>query len=359
MPHPPLHDLVSAVAAPAAVLSDASGNLGLLGAQGAYVADRRILSVCEVSVHGHALIPLSHTVLGGPAVTFVSVVDGAGDVIPDPTVTLLRRRTVRSDGFVDSIVVSSDALVAASLVVAVDLATDLAPMAQVREDLRLGLQPPSLVEGGVQWTADDGTCVEVRTEDSAALTIEVAADSARFAWSVELAPRSSATLRIDVVAHDGSAPPDGFGPATRTPWSTCTVGADDVRLPALVDLSLADLRSLLMTDGDDHFLAAGSPWFMTLFGRDSLWAARFLLPLGTELALGTLGPLPAAQARVTTSTAPSSRAGSCTRSVVRRTSSGRSRSRPSTTARSTRPRSGSACSSTPGAGAPPRPRWRR
>ena len=73
MPHPPLHDLVSAVAAPAAVLSDASGNLGLLGAQGAYVADRRILSVCEVSVHGHALIPLSHTVLGGPAVTFVSV----------------------------------------------------------------------------------------------------------------------------------------------------------------------------------------------------------------------------------------------------------------------------------------------
>jgi len=291
VPHPPLHDLVSAVAAPAAVLSDASGNLGLLGAQGAYVADRRILSVCAVSVRGHALVPLSHAVLGGTAASFVSVVDGAGDAIPDPTVTLRRRRTVRPDGFVDSLVVSSDALVAVSLVVAVDLATDLAPMAQVRENVRLELQAPTLVEGGVQWTADDGTRIEVRAEDGAALAVELEADSARFVWSVELAPRSSASLGIDVVARDASEPSDGLGPATRTPWSACTVGADDVRLPALVDLSLADLRSLLMSDGDDHFLAAGSPWFMTLFGRDSLWAARFLLPLGTELALGTLRTL--------------------------------------------------------------------
>src|ERR671923_77392 len=39
------------------------------------------------------------------------------------------------------------------------------------------------------------------------------------------------------------------------------------------------------------FLAAGGPWFLTLFGRDSLWAARMLLPLGTGLAGGTLRAL--------------------------------------------------------------------
>ena len=33
------------------------------------------------------------------------------------------------------------------------------------------------------------------------------------------------------------------------------------------------------------------PWFLTLFGRDSIWAARMLLPLGTELAEGTLRTL--------------------------------------------------------------------
>ncbi|GAA3154483.1 hypothetical protein [Nonomuraea salmonea] len=34
--------------------------------------------------------------------------------------------------------------------------------------------------------------------------------------------------------------------------------------------------------------ARASPWFLTLFGRDSIWAARMLLPLGTDLAAGTL-----------------------------------------------------------------------
>ncbi|HAM26790.1 MAG TPA: amylo-alpha-1,6-glucosidase, partial [Microbacteriaceae bacterium] len=34
--------------------------------------------------------------------------------------------------------------------------------------------------------------------------------------------------------------------------------------------------------------AAGAPWFFTLFGRDSIWAARFMLPLGTRLAGDTL-----------------------------------------------------------------------
>ena len=44
---------------------------------------------------------------------------------------------------------------------------------------------------------------------------------------------------------------------------------------------------------DDVFVAAGAPWYLTLFGRDSLWTARMLLPLGTELAAGTLRTLAA------------------------------------------------------------------
>ena len=47
------------------------------------------------------------------------------------------------------------------------------------------------------------------------------------------------------------------------------------------------------------FLAAGVPWYLTLFGRDSIWAARMLLPLGTDLALGTLKALARRQGRVT------------------------------------------------------------
>jgi glycogen debranching enzyme len=72
------------------------------------------------------------------------------------------------------------------------------------------------------------------------------------------------------------------------------VTAGDHRLPALVARSVADLAGLLADDPaatDDHYLTAGAPWYLTLFGRDSLWAARMALPLGTDLAAGTLRTL--------------------------------------------------------------------
>jgi glycogen debranching enzyme len=79
------------------------------------------------------------------------------------------------------------------------------------------------------------------------------------------------------------------------------VVAADRDLTRLVDRSVADLAGLALTEtpaGDDGrgrrpevFLGAGSPWYLTLFGRDSLWAARLLLPLGTRLAHGTLRTL--------------------------------------------------------------------
>lgn len=38
-------------------------------------------------------------------------------------------------------------------------------------------------------------------------------------------------------------------------------------------------------------VAAGAPWFMTLFGRDSLWASEMAMPVDPSLALGTLQTL--------------------------------------------------------------------
>src|SRR5680860_665848 len=56
-------------------------------------------------------------------------------------------------------------------------------------------------------------------------------------------------------------------------------------------MGLDDVAVLLLRDdvgSGDTFVAAGAPWFLTLFGRDSLWTARMLLPLGTRLAMSTL-----------------------------------------------------------------------
>ena len=77
---------------------------------------------------------------------------------------------------------------------------------------------------------------------------------------------------------------------------------------SLFTAAVDDLRHLLLRDPEDPtdvFAAAGTPWYLTLFGRDSLWTARMMLPFGTELAAGTLRALARRQGR----TVDDSRAG--------------------------------------------------
>ncbi|MEE8471684.1 MAG: glycogen debranching N-terminal domain-containing protein [Dehalococcoidia bacterium] len=63
--------------------------------------------------------------------------------------------------------------------------------------------------------------------------------------------------------------------------------------------ALADLRSLQMEYfPGHHILAAGLPWFMAVFGRDSIIAAIQTKLLGTDLKLGTLHTLATLQATV-------------------------------------------------------------
>ena len=72
-----------------------------------------------------------------------------------------------------------------------------------------------------------------------------------------------------------------------------------------------------MRDGDDAFVAAGSPWFLTLFGRDSLWAARLLMPLRHRAgAVARCGRSPGGRASAPTPRPRSSPARSCTRSAT-------------------------------------------
>ena len=58
--------------------------------------------------------------------------------------------------------------------------------------------------------------------------------------------------------------------------------------------SYDDLGALRIEDPDHPdriVVAAGAPWFMALFGRDSLWASLMALPVDPSLALGTIQTL--------------------------------------------------------------------
>ena len=70
--------------------------------------------------------------------------------------------------------------------------------------------------------------------------------------------------------------------------------SDDDELRMVVNRSLEDLGALRIFDPDypeRAVVAAGAPWFMTLFGRDSLITSWMALLVDPELALGTLQTL--------------------------------------------------------------------
>ncbi|GAB3148911.1 glycogen debranching N-terminal domain-containing protein [Microbispora hainanensis] len=77
------------------------------------------------------------------------------------------------------------------------------------------------------------------------------------------------------------------------------VTTTNTALAAILRQSQKDLGALRLFDpgqpDQPPTVAAGAPWFMTLFGRDSLLSSWMALPLDPELAHGTLGRLAALQ----------------------------------------------------------------
>lgn len=69
------------------------------------------------------------------------------------------------------------------------------------------------------------------------------------------------------------------------------------RLGFVMDRSLRDLRALRMAFGGRGFYAAGVPWFMTLFGRDSLLSALQTLAYRPHVAAETIRLLAELQGR--------------------------------------------------------------
>lgn len=72
---------------------------------------------------------------------------------------------------------------------------------------------------------------------------------------------------------------------------------DHIPLKQAYDQAVRDIRALRMEQEDGHYiLAAGLPWFMAVFGRDSITSAIQTKLLGPELMIGTLHTLARFQA---------------------------------------------------------------
>ncbi len=268
MSQPPLFDHITCLAAPATWLSPPSGRLED-GVDGLYVADRRVLSKLLVTVDGAEPVPAGAETDGA---------DGARFTATAGPLTVERHRRAVPDGGTERIVVRNDGDEPVTASLEVTAATDLAPISAVKERQLLADRVHTSLADGAEFIGHDGYRVRLTGVTSAELS---------------LAPGESYTTTLTVLA----TPPETtafhqqpYGPA---PWADAplTVTSGDARLDALVAQGVADLGALLLADGGDPYCAAGSPWYLTLFGRDSLLTARMALPLGHELAAGTLRAL--------------------------------------------------------------------
>ncbi|KQT94174.1 hypothetical protein ASG49_04500 [Marmoricola sp. Leaf446] len=279
------------MAAPGLVLAEPDGCVRPRptgGVAGWYVADVRLLRRLELSVDGSGLELVRADATGTRHHEFVHVARGLGDEQPDPTVVLRHVRDLGPDTLTERVRVRSTAQAPVQVVLHLDVEADLAPVHEVKQGGRPdAVTPATDGDGALRWAAR-GRDVRLVADGA---TVEVAERGARLTWTLDLAPGEHA--EVEVRAHAEGPVRFASGAAEEGgAWTDRVgVGAPDPRLARLVGRSLGDLDGLLLRDapdGGDRFLAAGSPWFLTLFGRDSLWAARLLLPVDVDLALSTL-----------------------------------------------------------------------
>jgi len=291
---PLLHDSVVVLTAPSQTWSTADGTVDGRGIHGFYHSDLRVLGGIGLTIDG--ALP-EHIATGSPdaaTAVFTSLARAIDDHTADPRVRIDRTRQVVAGSLVETITVRNALAEPIHPTIEVALRADFSPMQVVKAGLSGSEHPIAAIatSDGVTFTSGVVTATVV------APAAEVAVDdvSATITWSAEIPARSAATFSWRIEVDDPTAVVAGAEPSPD--WASFTAATGDSRLAAWLQRAVADLQALRMSTTDrpeDVFLAAGAPWFFTLFGRDSIWAARMLLPLGTDIAASTLRVLASMQ----------------------------------------------------------------
>ena len=163
---------------------------------------------------------------------------------------------------------------------------------------------PEVSNGGVVFRYEGADEVErslaVRFDPSPAAIRDGA-----FVFAPQLAPGATWALRVRLVITERETSGGPYGidaldePADR-PSSTVSrqppdwlrdrtiFASDSVLVDAVIERSLGDLRILQSVDAGETYFAAGVPWFVALFGRDSLITAIQVLAFDPDIAADTL-----------------------------------------------------------------------
>jgi glycogen debranching enzyme len=250
---------------------------------GVYLSDTRILRALDVTFDGRAAEPIATVPHGADTVAFVGVLRQLDDRSPDPHVRVVHDRRVTATGVDESLTLASLLEQEVTTEIRVVVTVDATAMASIKAG---GTEPsptPVVSPNGATW---GGGAVRAELTSGAEVTIE--GRDVVLTTTVALPPHGETGLSWHIAMTDSNAV---VAAATRpADWTRPGPSGDD-RLDRWMSRALDDLDALRMTTTANpgaQFLAAGAPWFFTLFGRDSLWSARFLVPLGGTIAADTL-----------------------------------------------------------------------
>ncbi len=240
---------------------------------------------------------------------------GGDELILRQTVSIARERTI-AEAYRERLAIENHGPISFDCDVELELDADFADIFEVRgyaRPARGSLLPIEVTaDGGLEfaYVGLDGVTVRSRVAFDPVPTLRPGRDeqdgSVLARWTGPLRPGEQRQITWSVNASREPAQkapgidPDAVDPAgAHARWlsSGASIETDDDLINEVIRRSLDDLCLLESTDpAGDRFIAAGVPWFTTLFGRDSLITSMQAVSFAPQLAIQSLEILAARQA---------------------------------------------------------------
>jgi len=285
------------------VVSDSNGDIEAspTDATGLFTYDTRFLSKWVLTINGERLNALSVDDLQYFETRFF-LVPGTGTVYIDAKLSVIRRRAV-GNGFHEELTILNHENEPVELTVRLEAASDFADLFEVKDALKKKGRYSNQVDKRKLVLSYDRSTYGRSTEISASEKAQI--DETGLTFEIAIPGHGSWSTTVDVsVARLGHAPissetPEHAQRRMRRDLDRWLDGAPKLRcdwdaLRATYHRSLVDLAALRFSPpiaGGRSLPAAGLPWFMAMFGRDSILTSLQALPFAPELAATTLRAL--------------------------------------------------------------------
>ena len=285
-------------------ISDRRGDMSESFPHGLFLLDTRVLSRLELRLNGHRLEAVAVAVDDPFAATFATRGAPAAGTA-DADVVVFRRRHI-GRGMREEISVKNFGLRATPVVLELLCDADFADLFEVKES-RVRRS------GGLQQRVEHQRLVFEQglgsgsRRSTLAFSLPAVVEPGIARWSESVAPGGTWDVCLEATVEVGSEPIeplfrcgslDGEAVPLRrlASWRARLpeVSTDNHDLATAISTAGADLGALRIFDPDHPELpivAAGAPWFMTVFGRDSLLSAWMTLIADPTLAHGVLETL--------------------------------------------------------------------